>query len=383
MVLGHVTAVKDAPRKERVQAIMQGNFSPLRSAQVEFDTLVLGNGQHIPIQTRVSPATAQVVHLEVAGARGAKRANRASRAVHNAKKQVELDKKQVLADIRTPGRLHRLKNWLITQLPYHHRYFPVGTRFTASLKAPVAMGSVQIPVSELKRVGSPPPSDSVVQAVLLTPLNSATAQRGTSAEAIITRPVFAEGHQLIIPQGSMLEGSVVQVEPARRLRLHRNGILRFTFRSIQTPHGVPRPVVGSLQGVEVDKKEKLKLDPEGGVHSTTSKMDYAEPALAVLIAATSAMPDTDIRPGGVYTDTSGPATGQIIGGGLGYKLVGMAMALAMRYQPVTAGFAAYGAAMSVYSHLLSRGQDVVFPKDTPIEILLGERRPTSSERADP
>ncbi|MGH9446268.1 MAG: hypothetical protein ACRD3O_11160, partial [Terriglobia bacterium] len=144
---------------------------------------------------------------------------------------------------------------------------------------------------------------------------------------------------------------------------------------IQTPHGLPRLVEGNLEGVDVEKKEKVKLDSEGGAHSTTSKMDYAEPALAVLIAAVSAAPDVDVRPDGrVYTDTNGPAGGQILGGGLGYKLIGVATALAMRYQPVTAAFAAYGAAWSIYSHLLSRGQDVVFPEDTPMEIRLGAHR---------
>ena len=378
LVLGHVTVIKSAARRERVQAIMQGDLSPLRSAQVEFNTLVLKDGRHIPIQTRVSQGTAQVVHLEVAGGPRAKRPNRASQALDNARRQVEREKNQMAFDIRTPGRMHRLKEWLIAQLPYHRQFLPAGARFTAALKAPVVLGSARIPASELKRVGSAPPAHSVLQAILVTPLSSATAHRGTPAEALVTQPVFAKHHQLIIPEGSMLEGSVVQVDPARRLRLHRNGILRFTFLKIQTPYGIPRPVEGTLQGVEVDEKEKLKLDSEGGVHSTTSKMDYAAPAIAVLIAAASAAPDVDVRPGGrVYTDTSGPATGQILGGGLGYRLIGVAMALAIRYQPVTAGFAVYGAAWSIYSHLLSRGQDVVFRKDTPMEILLGEHRPAS------
>lgn len=384
IILGHVTAIKSAPRKERVQAIMQGNFSPLRSAQVEFDTLILGGGRRIPIQTRVSPGISQVVHLEVAGARQQKRPNRVSQAVGNARRQLEREKNQVIADIRAPGRLHRMKSWLIAQLPYQRQFLPAGARFTAALRAPVVLGSARIPESELNRVGSAPPSNSVLQAVLVTPLSSATAHRGTPAKAMVTEPIFANSHELIIPQGSMLEGRVVQAEPARRLRLHRNGILRFTFLKIQTPHGIPRPVVGTLQGVEVNKKEKLKLDSEGGVHSATSKMDYAAPAIAVLIAAASAAPDVDVRPGGrVYTDTNGPAGGQIIAGGLGYKLIGMAMALALHYQPVTAGFAAYGAALSIYSHLLSRGQDVAFPRNTPMEIRLGERPPASRAGSQP
>jgi hypothetical protein len=35
------------------------------------------------------------------------------------------------------------------------------------------------------------------------------------------------------------------------------------------------------------------------------------------------------------------------------------------------GFAAYGASVSIYSNFLSRGRDVVFPKDTPMEIGFG------------
>lgn len=377
VVLGRVTAVKNAPRKERVQAIMQGDFTPVRNAQVEFDTLVMEDGQRIPIHTSASPATAEVVHLEVAGQQKEKKKGAVSQAVSSARQQVEREKNRMVADITQPGRRHRLKEWFISQLPYRRQFLPAGARFTATLENPVVLGWAQMPASKLKWVGTAPPTDSKVEAVLVTPLNSATAHRGTPVEALVTRPVFSRGHELIIPEGSRLDGEVVQAQPAQRLKLHRNGILRFVFQKIQTPHRIPQPVEGSLQGVDVDKKEKLKLDSEGGAHSTTSKMDYAAPAIAVLIAATSAMPDTDVRPGRVYTDTNGPATGQILGGGLGYKLIGMAMALAMRSQPVTAGFAAYGAAWSVYSHLLSRGQDVVFPKDTPMEIRLGEHRSPS------
>jgi len=51
------------------------------------------------------------------------------------------------------------------------------------------------------------------------------------------------------------------------------------------------------------------------------------------------------------------------------------VALGAQYRPVTAGFAAYGAARSVYSHLLSRGQEVVFPEDTPMQIRFGLEHP--------
>jgi hypothetical protein len=40
-------------------------------------------------------------------------------------------------------------------------------------------------------------------------------------------------------------------------------------------------------------------------------------------------------------------------------------------RPVSAGFAFYGAGWSVYSHFVARGVDVVFPKNTPMEIRFG------------
>ena len=373
-VMGHVTAVTDAPRKDRAQEIMQGNFSPLRRAKVEFDTLVLKDGRKIPIATAVSPGTAQVVRLETAAADPGKKQNVASKAIDSAKQQIKAERKQVMTAIKEPGRMHRLKELLVSELPYHRPSLPAGTRFTADLEKSVAFSTAQVPSSELKSVGTVPPADSVVEATLLTTVSSATAHRGTPVEAIITRPVFSKHHQLMIPEGSKLEGIVVEAQPARRLHLHRNGVLRFAFDKIQTPHGAPQFIEGSLAGVVVDKHERLKLDSEGGAHSTTSKMDYAAPAVAVLIATSSAMPDRDVRPGRVYTDTHGPAGGQIVGGGIGYRLVGTLMALSFHYQPVTAALAAYGAGWSVYSHLLTRGQDVVFPKDTPMEIRFGQHR---------
>ena len=373
-VLGHVTEVKGVSKKQRAQAMLQGDFTPLRTAKVEFDTLVLKDGRKIPIKTSVSPGTAQVVHLEAASTEPVKKQNAASKAIDSARQQVKAERKQVMAAIKEPGRGARLKKFLAAQLPYHHPYLPKGTRFTADLEAPVSMNPVQISSSELKSVGTIPPAGSTVEANLVTAISSATAHRGTPVEGVITRPVFSKDHQLLIPQGSKLEGVVVKAKPAQRLRLHRNGVLRFAFNKIQTPQGAPQNVEGSLAGVVVDKQEKVKLDAEGGAHSTTSKMDYAAPAIAVLIATQSAMPDHDVRPGRVYTDTSGPAGGQIVAGGIGFRLIGALLALSIRSQPVTAALAAYGAGWSVYSHLLTRGQDVVFPKDTPMEIRFGQHR---------
>jgi hypothetical protein len=43
----------------------------------------------------------------------------------------------------------------------------------------------------------------------------------------------------------------------------------------------------------------------------------------------------------------------------------------VHYTPLGMAMGAFGASRSVYSHFLSRGQDVVFPKDTAMEIGFG------------
>jgi hypothetical protein len=47
---------------------------------------------------------------------------------------------------------------------------------------------------------------------------------------------------------------------------------------------------------------------------------------------------------------------------------GAVISLAAKSQPVSMAFAAYGAGASVYNNFLSRGKDVVFVKNTPLEI---------------
>ena len=71
-VLGRVTKVEIASRKQRGLAIANGNFSPLRKAQVDFDTLVLKDGTQLALHTAVTQGAPNMVHL-VAGEKGKKR----------------------------------------------------------------------------------------------------------------------------------------------------------------------------------------------------------------------------------------------------------------------------------------------------------------------
>jgi hypothetical protein len=57
-------------------------------------------------------------------------------------------------------------------------------------------------------------------------------------------------------------------------------------------------------------------------------------------------------------------------------LVGIALSLAVKSQTFGMAMGAYGASRSVYVHFIARGQDVVFPQNTLMEIGIGSRGKT-------
>src|SRR5262249_32315398 len=136
---------------------------------------------------------------------------RATTAISDARQQVH----DVLGEIRQPGRKARLKDAFVQRLPYHPQVINVGTGYHADLMAPLNFGSV-VP-SELAPASAHPGPSSLVNAQLLATLNSATTTRGTHVQASVTEPVFSADHQLIVPEGTLIEGEVTQVTPARRL----------------------------------------------------------------------------------------------------------------------------------------------------------------------
>lgn len=375
-LLGRVTNVESASHWKRARAIMSGNFTPLRTAQVEFDTLILKDGSRMRISTSASQGELAVIHLE-SGTNGKRTRNDpVSQIMGRARHQIKAEESEALAQARTPGRLHRLKNWakaqLIAWLPYHRQAYPPGTIFTARLETPLRLGSETVDSRSLVKIGTAPPPDSIVHARLLTALDSATARRGAAVTAIITQPLFSPKHFLIIPQGSLLSGQVIDVRPARMF--HRNGKLRFTFRRLAPPAAPQAQVIhASVQGLTVASASHLKLDAEGGVAPVQTKKRFVAPALSIALAAWTSTPDRDAVNG---TSTAvapgqGGGLGQVLAGGGGFGLLGSAVALASHSYVITGALGFYSAAWSVYTHLLARGEDVVFPANTPMEIRFG------------
>jgi hypothetical protein len=164
---------------------------------------------------------------------------------------------------------------------------------------------------------------------------------------------------------------VSQVQPAQRLK--KNGQLRIRFQELIQPDGIQEKVEATLEGVQSGKDANVKLDSEGGAEATTPKTRYLATALSLTLAAASVSSGNSDVDNGV-AHTRGNTGAQVAGGVNGFKLVGMALGLAVHSRALGYTMGAYGAGMSVYSRFIARGHEVVFPKNTAMEIGIGRRQ---------
>ena len=116
----------------------------------------------------------------------------------------------------------------------------------------------------------------------------------------------------------------------------------------------------------------MKLDSEGGAEATTPKTRYLATAVSLTLAAASVSGDSDVDNGVAHT--RGSTGAQVAGGVNGFKVVGMVLGLAVHSRALGYTMGAYGAGMSVYSGFFARGHEVVFPKNTVMEIGIGQRQ---------
>jgi hypothetical protein len=371
-VTGQITKIGAISGGKRTIAALDADFSPERKVEVSFNDLALPDGRHFQLQTSVVPGSGQVIRF-VAAAESKERKgikDAASEKTKQAKEQAKQEWDNAMKQLKTPGRVHRLKRYVEAQLPVHAQYIPVGTDYFAELNAPLNFGTEVMTLQMASSIGGPLPPGSVVHARLITPLTSATSQKGEVVEAVISQPLLDGDHHLILAQGSRLTGTVSQVQPARRMK--KNGQLRIRFQELIQPDGIQEKVEATLEGVQSRKDANVKLDSEGGAEATTPKTRYLATAVSLTLAAASVSSGNSDVDNGV-AHTRGNTGAQVAGGVNGFKLVGMALGLAVHLRALGYTMGAYGAGMSVYSRFIARGHEVVFPKNTAMEIGIGRR----------
>jgi peptidoglycan hydrolase-like protein with peptidoglycan-binding domain len=171
------------------------------------------------------------------------------------------------------------------------------------------------------------PADTVISVQMNTTLSSRTSHVGDKFIATVTVPVYVNG-QTVIPAGSVIEGRVTQVTPARRMS--RSGMIAIDFDDLVFPNGTRVDLVGGL--TSTDPQTRRRIDDEGRVSAEGNKR------VPVFIGGGGAI---------------GAVLGGIAGGGRGAVLGGIT------------GAAAGGAAI-----LLAKGEEAQVPSGTPFGVQL-------------
>jgi hypothetical protein len=133
----------------------------------------------------------------------------------------------------------------------------------------------------------------------------------------------------------------------------------------------------SVSAAEGSGTTPIKVDSEGGVQAKESKTRFIAPVISLMLASRAA--DNDA---GHHHDTGASGdpniSGRTLGGGLGFGMLGSALAQSSRYVGMAFGY--YGLAWSVYSSVVARGGEVQFDKNAMMDIKFGARTPREASK---
>jgi hypothetical protein len=363
---GKVIAVTPVPRSQRISAISHGDFTPLRDAEVQFDSLKLANGRKVPIRTTPAAQGSEIVHFYAPGTVHRSIFRRAWAALIGRKNAA-------VHSITDPGKMNRLEQYVFSQLPWHPQSIDAGSQYDVTLlqmPKPVLDAARQSP--EMKSAAAQKSqhelkATTLLHARLQKKLTSKTAKEEDAVVALVTQPFYDTHGQLEVPQGSLLRGRVLRARPAKKWG--RNGALRFTFNEVDFPQGFRQQVSGVPAGVDGSRKGSLKLDAEGGVEPKTTPRIMAPLVLGLL--ATSALTDEDasISHNAAASNGFGLIT-RIVAVSSGSRVVGGVIGMT-------------DAGRSLYSRFIARGRDVTFPRNSEVEIEVGPIHTTAGPGGAP
>jgi hypothetical protein len=339
----------DSDRTRRIHARLRGDFTPFHIPVVRFDELVLPDGERESMVSDSAKDGAPILRLSPAP--GAKKGSIVSRQIAAEKQRI----KDAAAQITAPGRGDRLVQFIYTQLPYHPERIETGTAWTVVLAQPLHLRLINSRPEDPGKADPPGPHAETewrLRAYLQETISSADRKTGDTFEAVVSEPVFNAEHAVVVPQGSVIVGEITQTKRARSFG--RQGKLRFRFRQLKLPTGFTQPVEGALAGVDANKSANLQIDSEGGI--------APKPQNRVLLPLVL----TFLAGRGLDDDGSRIANGAVASNGFG--IAGRIVGMVASSRNVAAGIGFYGAALSFYDLCLARGHNVVFSKNTRIEI---------------
>jgi hypothetical protein len=364
MLRGRVIRL-DSDRTRRIHSRLRGDFTPFRVPVVLFDQVGLPDGSLESVSC--DSAKDGMLILRLSPPPGQKKGSFIRRQLGDAKQRV----KETTALFTAPGRGDRLVQFIYTQLPYHPQRIDYGTTWTVELAGPLSVnlddsrltnphdspvGVKRDPVTGQEANPVKRPQEQAqewqLRAYLQQTISSAKQKPGDTFQAYVAEPVFNSDRALVVPEGSLLVGEITRAKPARSFG--RQGKLRFHFKELRLPSGFSQPVEGSLSQVDSNKSANLQIDPEGGIQPQ-SQNRVIVPLVLTFLA------------GRAFDDDENQTLNHAVASN-GFGIVGRVAGIVASSRNVAAGIGIYGAALSFYDLWLARGHDVVFAKDTRIEI---------------
>src|SRR5579859_1869396 len=342
VVQGVVSGVVPADKKIRTQALLDGDVTPLHDPVVNFNSIRVGNAD-VALSSEARIRSAQMVNFAPAGPKPT--------LIQQAKKLIKDRIKETRDAFFAPGKKDRALRLLYSQMPYHPQRIWAGTQFIADLNSPAEVSLSAQPAPVIALASASTLDSIVVKARLIDGLSSDVAKKGDVVTASVTQPVFNAQHELVLAEGTRLEGTVQQSEPSRSFG--RNWQLRFVFRSVQRTHEEQAQVHGTLTAAEGNTAQNISVDHEGGIKSHPDKNRFVAPLVLGVLAV--AGHDRDRDNNGLGRDTVASN---------GFGLVARVIALTVNDRNVATGFGAYAFAKSIYFRFLTRGHAVTFPRDT-------------------
>jgi hypothetical protein len=217
----------------------------------------------------------------------------------------------------------------------------------------------------MEQIGVPAP-DSVVTAHLLSTVSS-NSDTGSKVSAIVSEPLYAADRRLILPEGTRLIGTVAQAQPARWFR--RSGKLRLRFREMELPEFIPMKnrqlrVEATVARMDAIRKVRIKIDDEGLMKSIEPGTRFIAPAVQMFLGV-SMLDETNKN----AQSQSANRVLRTIAGASGLGIVG---SIAAQFSSEAAtGIGLYGAAWSVFNHVVARGHNILVAPETPFQIRFG------------
>jgi len=348
LVTGRIRSLQPA-RAERRAARWNGDFTPLHRAEVVFDHVVLPDGVAMQVDTLASDQGVQT--LRIAPPAGSHRS-----MIQSQLDAIKTEAKNSVRVFTAPDKADRFKQILWHQLPWHPERLTKGSEWSFELVSPLFIpGTATTPRTAAS--GEKLTEARTLVAHLNRPIGSKADKQGSIVEAVVLEPLYGEDKSIEIPQGSILEGSIIEAKAARWFG--RDGKLRFAFKTVRYPEGFVQSIDGTPNATSTDAEHPLTMDAEGGVRPAP-KDRFLRPLLSAYLANSALDQETN----SVALDAAASNS---------FGLVGRAVGAATVSPTVAAGIGYYTAAREVYSSWIARGRDVSFAQNTRIEIAVQPR----------